>query len=263
MSSKKFKVLIFLISSLLVSFVAVSCASASLLAPKITFNAPPGNIYSIGDVTVSVSISNSNIIYKPGEPPLIGEGTLVYFLDTEAPVVQGVTATTAQGTWATTDSTTYVWHNVGSGSHSISVELVNNDLTPLSPAVVSTMQIEVVPEPGAPKAVILSPRENVILAPGTIPISVEVNNFVRVENTGQNPAAGEGHILYFLDVEAPTNPGDPATTVTGTYIASAATSYTWTDVPEGTHTFTIELVNDDDTPLSPAVIATVTITVTK
>jgi hypothetical protein len=32
---------------------------------------------------------------------------------------------------------------------------------------------------------------------------------------------------YFLDVDAPTAPNQPAVTATGTYAATAATSYTW------------------------------------
>ena len=265
MSSRKFKIIIPIISlaSLLVSLFSLSCASASLLATKITFTAPPGNIYAIGDVSVSVSISNFDIVYTPGEPPLTGEGTLIYYLDADAPVTQGIPAKSAPGTWANTTLTSYTWHNVGSGLHTVSVELVNNDLTPLNPPVVSTMNVVVVPEPGEPKAVILTPRDGLTLAPGDVPISVEVNNLQLIENTGQTPVPGEGHIIYFMDVEAPTNPGDAATTDMGTYFATADTSYTWHNVPDGVHTFTVELVNDDDTPLSPAVTATISITVSK
>ena len=92
---------------------------------------------------------------------------------------------------------------------------------------------------------------------------MEVNNLILVANTGQAPAPGEGHIIYFMDVEVPTNPGEAATTDAGTYSATADTSYTWHNVPAGVHTFSIELVNDDDTPLSPAVVAAVTINVSK
>jgi hypothetical protein len=242
---------------------AISCASASLLATKITFTNPPGNIYRIGDVPVSVSISNYNIVYTPGEPPLTGDGTLIYFLDVIPPVTPGKTATTEQGTWVNSTSTSHTWHNVGSGLHTISVELVNSDLTPLDPPVASTMQVEIVPEPGDPTSVIISPRDSVTVSPGDVPISAEVNNLILVANTGQAPAPGEGHIIYFMDVEVPTNPGEAATTDAGTYSATADTSYTWHNVPAGVHTFSIELVNDDDTPLSPAVVAAVTINVSK
>jgi hypothetical protein len=265
MSRKKFSILVPLISLvlLLLSSFTLSCTSAALLAPKITFTDPPGNIYAIGDVTVSVSISNANIVYKPGEPPLTGEGALIYYLDVDAPITQGIPATTNPGTWASTTKTSYIWHNVGSGSHIVSVEMVNNDLTPLNPPVISMMRIEVIPEPGDPKVVILTPRDGVTFTAGDVTISAEVNNLSLVENTGQTPAAGEGHIIYFMDVEAPTDPGKAATTEPGTYSASASTSYTWHNVPAGVHTFSVELVNDDDTPLSPAVTATVAITASK
>jgi hypothetical protein len=244
-------------------FLSGSCASPSLLAPKITFIAPPGNVYSIGDVTVAVSVSNFSIVDKQGQVPVSGEGHLHYFLDVTAPIAQRIPAMTTPGTCATTASTSYTWSNVGSGMHIVSVELVNNDDSPLSPPVVSSMQVLVVPELGAPHAVILSPRDGATISPGDVSVSIETSNLILVENTGQNPTSGEGHVLYFMDVIPPTYPGTPATTDTGTYAATAATSYAWHNVPSGVHTFYIEMVNDDDTPLSPAVVATVTVTVSQ
>ena len=72
---------------------------------------------------------------------------------------------------------------------------------------------------------------------------------------------GEGHIIYYLDVDAPTAPGSPALTAPGTYVISAATSYQWADVPDAVHTLSVELVNNDNTPLNPPVTAKVSISV--
>jgi plastocyanin len=59
----------------------------------------------------------------------------------------------------------------------------------------------------------------------------------------------------------PTTPGVPAVTEPGTYAVSISNTYTWTDVSEGTHTFSVELVNNDHTPLEPAVYKTISVTV--
>jgi hypothetical protein len=63
-----------------------------------------------------------------------------------------------------------------------------------------------------------------------------------------------------MDVTPPNIQGQAATTDTGTYAESAATSCTWHNVEAGYHFFSAELVNNDDTPLFPAIIATVYVT---
>ena len=59
----------------------------------------------------------------------------------------------------------------------------------------------------------------------------------------------------------PTTAGQPAVSPEGTYHAEATTSYTWPDVAPGEHTFGVQLVNNDHTPLEPPVVAAVTVTV--
>ncbi len=243
---------------LLVSFF-LSCATAAELAPKITFLAPPTNVYSIGDLAIAVSITNFTIVDKQGQAAVPGEGHLHYYLDADASTTQGVAAGAAPGTWTTTASRTYTFPNVGSGAHSISVELVNNDNTPLNPPIIATKQVLVVPELGNPRAVILLPRDGGQLPPGDVIISVESNNLLLVAPTGQTPAPGEGHIIYFMDEEASADPGNPA--ITDTSFSTSDTNYTWHNVTTGTHTFSIELVNDDDTPLTPGVVSKITVTI--
>jgi hypothetical protein len=83
-----------------------------------------------------------------------------------------------------------------------------------------------------------------------------------VDKIGQAIASGEGHIIYYMDVVPPTDPTQAATTAAGTYAATAATSYTWQNVAAGTHTFFVELVNNDNTPLTTPVVIQVVVTVT-
>jgi hypothetical protein len=119
------------------------------------------------------------------------------------------------------------------------------------------MDVLVIPELGPPAAVILSPRDSASITAGNVTITAQATNFILASGA----APRQGHLIYYMDAIAPTNPGDPAYTDPGTYVATTDTSYTWHNVQLGQHTFSIELVNDDDTPLTPAVVATISVTV--
>ena len=94
-----------------------------------------------------------------------------------------------------------------------------------------------------------------------VSVVVQVSGFALVDKIGQANVPGEGHIIYYLNVQPPTTPGEPAVTAPGTYAASAAMSYVWTDMAEGVYTFSVELVNNDNTPLVPPVVSSVTVNV--
>ncbi len=94
-----------------------------------------------------------------------------------------------------------------------------------------------------------------------VTISVQVTGLRLVDKAGQANVQGEGHIIYYLDVEAPTVQGQPALTAPGTYVATASASYQWSDLPDAVHTLSVELVNNDNTPLNPPVTAKVSISV--
>ena len=72
---------------------------------------------------------------------------------------------------------------------------------------------------------------------------------------------GEGHIIFYMDVTPPLKKGESALTAEGTYFITKDKVYVWENVPAGAHTFTVQLVNNDDTPLEPpaAVRAPVTV----
>ena len=112
-----------------------------------------------------------------------------------------------------------------------------------------------------PSLIIIEPKNDAMLPEGNITIVVNVSNFNLIDKLGQTNVAGEGHIHYFLDVTAPTTPNKPAVTASGTYVATTATSYTWTNILSGQHDFSVELVNNDHTPLDPPVVKTVTVMV--
>lgn len=112
-------------------------------------------------------------------------------------------------------------------------------------------------------ATITNPDDGVTLEAGDIEVALDVGDFEVVDKLGQDLAVGEGHVHYYIDVdEIPTTPGEPA--VTGddtTYHADATTSFIWQGVRPGVHTFAVQLVNNDHTPLDPPVTDEVTVTV--
>ena len=116
-------------------------------------------------------------------------------------------------------------------------------------------------EPGAPQIMITEPKEGAALTAGNVTVSVQVQNFSLVNKLGKPNVAGEGHIHYFIDVAAPTTPGKLAVTASGTFAPTPNTTFTWKNASAGMHNFSVELANNDHTPLSPPVVAEVNVTV--
>jgi hypothetical protein len=113
----------------------------------------------------------------------------------------------------------------------------------------------------SPSILIMSPESGFVSNTGDVTITVKVLSFALVEKVGQPNVAGEGHIIYYLDVDAPKTQGAQATTAPGTYTATTATSYTWRGLKAGYHILRVQLVNNNNTPLSDPVFASVGIDV--
>lgn len=86
-----------------------------------------------------------------------------------------------------------------------------------------------------------------------IQVVINVANFRVVDKIGQPNVAGEGHIVYYLDAAPPTTAGASALSAAGTYFATTSTAMVWLNVPSGPHKIAAQLVNNDNTPLSPPV----------
>jgi hypothetical protein len=114
---------------------------------------------------------------------------------------------------------------------------------------------------GAPSIQITSPNDKATIPAGNVTVNVHVDDLTMENKLGAANVEGQGHIHYFMDVPVPTTPGKPALTAAGTYYPTANTSYTWTNVMLGMHNFTVELVNNDHTPLNPAKYAMINVTV--
>ena len=190
------------------------------------------------------------MVDKLGKANVAGEGHLHYFLDVAAPTTPGKPAIPAAGsTWAATNSTVYTFQNVTAGTHTLSVELVNNDHTPLNPAVVQTITFTT---DDNPRIKIVNPGNGYVIKTGNITITTDVTHFTLADKLGQANVPGEGHIHYYMDVMPPDTPGKPAIPPAGSVWApSASPTHTFTDVPVGIHHFYVQLVNNDHTPLQP------------
>jgi hypothetical protein len=108
---------------------------------------------------------------------------------------------------------------------------------------------------------IISPQDGATLPPGDITVTAQVTNFKIVDKLGQANVPGEGHLHFFLDVNAPTAQGKPAVPTGGNWTPVAGTTYTFKNVTEGTHTISVELVNNDHTPLNPPEVYQISVNV--
>ncbi|MEN6518484.1 MAG: hypothetical protein ABFC38_09860 [Methanospirillum sp.] len=113
--------------------------------------------------------------------------------------------------------------------------------------------------PTLPAVLIVDPPFDGGILSGTVTVSVQVTGFALVPPGGPN-RPGAGHLVYYRDVTPKTAPGETALTPQGTCNISSATSYTWEGIAPGTHTFAVQLVNADDSPLDPPAIDAVDVT---
>jgi glucose/arabinose dehydrogenase/plastocyanin len=119
-------------------------------------------------------------------------------------------------------------------------------------------------QPPSPMVSIVSPRDGSTVPAGSVAVTVQVSNFNIVDRQGQASVAGEGHVHFYMDIgTVPQTPGQPAipTDKNVEWAHVSGTSYTFTNVAPGTHTITVQLVNNDHTPLIPLAVATTAVTV--
>lgn len=120
-------------------------------------------------------------------------------------------------------------------------------------------------EPGTPEPSIsiLTPTDGQTVHGGSVTVSVSVKGFKVVNQQVRPPfpppVAGKGHVHFYLDTETLPRTHSPPTT--GTYRSISMTTYTWTGVGPGRHTFAVQLVGKDHVPLSAPVKDRITVTV--
>jgi hypothetical protein len=131
---------------------------------------------------------------------------------------------------------------------------------------------------GQPVIRIVSPKHGAVVRGGSkkqVPISVKVTGLDLVDRMGKKAKKGQGHIVFYRiespDAKLPTKKGETA--LKGgdgifTSYPTAKTTYAWPfmpseEYPAGVYIFAVQLVHNDNTPLSPPQIALVAVDVKK
>jgi hypothetical protein len=237
------------------------------LSPAI-FSAGANIVIDNGVFTRDVTFSINSPAYFSG---IDWAGDIIFYLDVKPPLTAGSSALTAEGTYQNTFDNSVIWKNLTPGEHTFSAQLVKPDLTPLAPPVNTSIQLDI-PSPGTAAPIIKSSSIQMLCRPGYTPpdmpkrpqgasacadinVSVGVSNFKPfADKIGQSSIPGEGHFIYYFNVNPPTTPGKPALTKKGTYAITADSIASWLAVLPGEYDVWVQLVNNDNTPLEPPVI---------
>ena len=239
-----------LILALITTVMALVSCSPVQGQPSVKISGGP-DVFA-GDVTISADIAGYDIAGDTGH--------IIYYMDISVPTYYAHSAISKAGTCAVSTETSHTWKDVSPGEHKFSVQLVKNDNSPLPVPIVDSITINVgAPEKG-PELSITNPSDGASLTPGNILVMLEVKNFIiSSEDMGVLNREGEGHLIYYLDEEPPVDQGIPAKTDTS--IVSTELKHLWKAVKEGQHVISVQLVNNDDTPLETPVIESVSIDV--
>lgn len=113
-----------------------------------------------------------------------------------------------------------------------------------------------------PTVDILSPTDGTVVMTRDVTVRAAVDAWLIADRIGEERRPGEGHLIYYLDIEQiPVDPDQPALVDDGSSVAVADRSHTWTDLEPGRHVFTVQLVYSDNTPLDPPVFSSAIVTV--
>jgi plastocyanin len=133
-----------------------------------------------------------------------------------------------------------------------------------TPTTSPTPTMTIAPPIGTPTIAITSPLDGAMIPAGNITVTIQAINFSIVDKQGQPSIPGQGHVHFYMDVSPiPTDPTKLAipTNASAAWAHVSGNTYTFTNVPPGMHTFTVQLVNNDHTPVQPSAIAIVMVTV--
>jgi hypothetical protein len=119
----------------------VPAAPPPSTAPTLKIGTPTAGA-SLDSGTVSISIITTNIaLVANNRPNAAGEARAIYYLDVPIPTTLGQSAFSATGTYRETDSWTNIWTDLAPGTHTLGVQLVQNDHTPFNPPVFATVTV--------------------------------------------------------------------------------------------------------------------------
>jgi hypothetical protein len=117
----------------------------------------------------------------------------------------------------------------------------------------------------APSIMVTSPANGATVSAGNVTVTAVVTNFNVVDKQGEAKVAGQGHVHFYMDVSPlPSNasaPAIPPGVPASNWAHVSGTTYTFSNVTPGQHTFAVQLANNDHTPVFPIVTDSVTVTV--
>jgi len=122
----------------------------------------------------------------------------------------------------------------------------------------------VVASSGAPALTIISPQNGATVPAGNVIVTAQISNFNVVDKQSKTSVPGEGHLHFYMDVNPiPTDAGKPARPAdkNAAWAHVSGTTYTFMNGPAGMHAFSVELANNDHTPVQPPVVQSVMVTV--
>ena len=270
---------LFLAVAIITLFGAVACSGENTPTPSVPITMYPPTIYfvdtNVDDASGTTEGFNVSFYVDTNEFSYTESAHVIYYYDVNPPTKVGEPAYSAPGTYivkAYTDESV-AWKNVPPGNHTFSAQVVNVDDMPFIPPVIAQNTINVPPAGNqtpelrlvslqmdltSPQSAQATPQP---LAAAIAQVICFAHNFkINDDNIGQQNVTDEGHYIYYLDVEPPTIKGQPAITAPGTYKITAQDSCLWEGLTSGRHVFSVQLVNNDNTPLDTPVIVQIVIT---
>lgn len=200
-----------------------------------------GTVFTGGaPIAISFATINFNLTAPEGQPNQAGFGHMHVYVDgSYYELIDQVV-------------TIYLW--LSYGWHNISLQLVNNDHTPLTPNVEVNMTLARTQSPStaAPKVAILTPSEGAKLMGPDVSISFIVFNFYLTQPVGQANIPNEGHVHVLVN---------------GKYfeLVSSVNPIVLTGLGPGSYSVKLMLVNNDHSPYTvngSEITTTVNFTVT-
>ena len=87
-----------------------------------------------------------------------------------------------------------------------------------------------------------------------VEVTIATRNFLFAEDNEATPVKNQGRVIYYMDIIPPTGLEGQEFRDKSTSGMIAESSFTWTDVSPGRYFFSVQLVNNDGTPLAPSEI---------
>lgn len=200
--------------------------TVTTLVPTIAIASPAdGATLDVSSTELTLSIGDFTL--EDGSTNAIGRGHYHVWVDG------------AYFEYGTTD--TFLVSRLGEGTHTIRVDLVNNDHTPLSPSVADEITVTV-SDGAAYLGIDTSTFGDTAANPwnsGTVPLSLEVDNFTLApDDIGGGNEDGHGHYHVYVD---------------GNYVMAAGDAFTYLyNQQPGEHVIKVALANNDHTETGAA-----------